>query len=656
MTTTYHDAITAGAAANAATFNAPLSQIDTQLTATQAEITTARSGYASLDGRLSALVLAGGNVATLANGAASAGQKVVTVDSTTGFVAGAYVAYALNGGNVEYNSVDAVNSATQLTMDTNIGTGGILDNTYIAMISASEYQAANAINHSDDLTLRQTVAYLARDAYMPEAYGAVGDGVTDDTAAWQAMLTAIKARSGTSKRALVQMRVGANYLITDSLDCTNVFDIVFDGGSMETTITYADDNATATNRVLFDCLGSGWLTFRNFKVIGDTTDIPAVAISFGRSNTSENAGTNLVERVYIYGYWSLAAIYAISAELTTIRNVWVLANGPDTNTTKYGLYISTKNDLSVGSAVTRSATESSACQWISNCNVGTTNLVDSRFIPIYLHGVGSAAIRDSYVYTYDSMPAVKIAGNNDGVVIDNLLVEGAPDKSIHFAAYSGGGTISDVTLHNCAFGAYANNGIYSDAGTTVRRLSVAGCTGGKTGTSNSYITFAGDVENSDIAGWWTYTAGGVTAANFYYSRLRVSSHTLTISNAAGSEIKTDATGADHYQHFQTNVRIGTVGATNLAQIRDIRTASKSWAPGEIADNGDAGTYVGCAGVTRSDAWFCMAHYAGLDGYNSWEIAAVAGDGAIGVTVVNRTGGAVTPTGTLSVVAWRIAPV
>lgn len=120
MTTTYHTAITMGAAANAATFNTPLAALDAQLVANQAAI--------------DALTLATGNAATLANGAANAGQKIIVVDSTSGFLAGAPIAYTLVGGVIEFNTVGTVDSPTQLTATVNIGTGGIANNTYIAVV------------------------------------------------------------------------------------------------------------------------------------------------------------------------------------------------------------------------------------------------------------------------------------------------------------------------------------------------------------------------------------------------------------------------------------------------------------------------------------------------------------------------------------------
>lgn len=219
MTTNYHTPIPTSPAqeARAALWNSRYSQLDTALddantniAAHQSELVTARSGYASLDARLSAMTVAGGNVATLVAGAASSGQKVVDVDSTTGFVAGAYVAYALDGGNVEYNQIAVVTSSTRLTLENNIGTGGIDDNTYLAMISPSEYQAANSIHHgADELTLRAAMLHVSLSVYSVDAYGAVGDGVTNDTAAIQAALDAADADGG----GTVVFSAGKTYVV-----------------------------------------------------------------------------------------------------------------------------------------------------------------------------------------------------------------------------------------------------------------------------------------------------------------------------------------------------------------------------------------------------------------------------------------------------------
>lgn len=629
MSTNHHTVIGTGAAANASVFNSPLAQLDSAITTNATSIT----GLASTITTLQNSIILGGAAVTLTNGAANAAQKVVTVDSSAQFVAGCYVEYTLVGGVVERNTVDTVDSSTQITLITNIGTGGIADNSPVAVIPVGFYHATMGRYHVAD-------------------FGAVGDGSTDDTAAFVAALAAIRARTGVKiKSSVLQLTPGANYKITGSLNFTDIENVTVDGGDIGAKITYADADG-----VLFDCLGAARLTFRNLTIYGDTSTAPAVCFSFGRSTTSggEDSGVHLVERVNVLGYWSIAAVYNVSSELMHLSDIWLLVSGPDTAGAKYGVYCSGYDDLSVGSEyATRSATASMASPWINNFNIGSANFTTATFIPLtFQRGAGAITVRDGYCYTYDSQPAIKFVGSIEGLLIENMLVEGVPDKSIHFAAYSGAGTINAATIINVALGAYAAVGIYSDAGTTIYRLLVRNCTGGKS-DNTSNITFAGAVNDSDIDTWWTYSAGVFTAANFYHSRLHVREHTLTITSALGSAIFNDATSSNHYYHLQTGLRVGTIAATNLAEINDIRTASKTWSPTEIADDGQAATTVTVSGVTQADGWFCMAHYAGISGYSGWDMSAVAGDGAVGVSIVNRTGGALTPTGTLSVVAWKI---
>lgn len=112
---------------------------------TTAEVLAARDAYASLDARLDTMALVGSSTATLTNGVANAGQKVVVVDSTTGFLAGAPVVYTLVGGVIETNTVSVVNSTVQLTMTTNLGTGGIDDDTYLAVLSLGALVSSGAV-------------------------------------------------------------------------------------------------------------------------------------------------------------------------------------------------------------------------------------------------------------------------------------------------------------------------------------------------------------------------------------------------------------------------------------------------------------------------------------------------------------------------------
>lgn len=98
---------------------------------------------------------------------------------------------------------------------------------------------------------------------------------------------------------------------------------------------------------------------------------------------------------------------------------------------------------------------------------------------------------------------------------------------------------------------------------------------------------------------------------------------------------------------------GAPGATGQGVIRKTRYASKTWSPPEIADGAAASTYVDCSGVDVNGKWFCMASYAGIASADEWILTAYAGYGTVNVALHNKTGGAVTPTGTLAVTAWQI---
>jgi hypothetical protein len=197
MSSLHHTPIATGAAANAATFNAPLSELDTVLAATTAEVAAARSPYTSLDARLDAFVFAGGNVATKANGDSVAAQKVLTVDATTGFIVGAYVAYLLDDTDLEYNVIDTIQAGVSLTLTTNIGTGGVKDDTYVAMISVSEYLAAQSVPHDGTLTLPQAVEYANHSVHNVLAYGASpAASAATNTSAFQAAIDAAEAVGG----------------------------------------------------------------------------------------------------------------------------------------------------------------------------------------------------------------------------------------------------------------------------------------------------------------------------------------------------------------------------------------------------------------------------------------------------------------------------
>lgn len=201
MTTNHHTPIAAGESNAVATINSRLSDLDAAITGGSGQFF-------------------GGNVATLTQGAADAGQTTIVVDSTTGFVAGARVAYILIGGTLEYNVIALVEDAATLTVVTNIGAGGIADNTYIALISEGEYQASVAIEYGNGVvpTLATAMEWSSEGIFNVRAYGAKGDAVTDDTVAINAAMTAARAAGSAAQVGGKVVFPPGKYMVSETIE------------------------------------------------------------------------------------------------------------------------------------------------------------------------------------------------------------------------------------------------------------------------------------------------------------------------------------------------------------------------------------------------------------------------------------------------------
>lgn len=195
MTQNFHDPIQVGESNNPNTVNTRLGDIDAALTNQATELTAAAGPYANLSDRLDSMVLAGGNIASFATVAAPASQPIVNLDSATGFIEGARVAYALAGGSVEYNTIDNVGSFGVVTFANDIGAGGIPENGIVSMISESEYQASQVLTAAEtgvSRTLTTAITWLEREVNV-KAFGAIGDG-SSHLVGGGAALTAAQAK------------------------------------------------------------------------------------------------------------------------------------------------------------------------------------------------------------------------------------------------------------------------------------------------------------------------------------------------------------------------------------------------------------------------------------------------------------------------------
>jgi hypothetical protein len=189
------------------------------------------------------------------------------------------VAYTLVGGTIEYNSIDTVDGATQLTMDTNVGTGGIANDTYISMISPSEYMAANAINHSGTLTLPEAMEYATGGVFNVLSYGASPDAsASANVTAIQAAIDAASALTPPGRVVIPEGSYDFDAPIT--IDTTGVALVGLGGGNsvwLRATDTAASVVVTATGAAIFR------VHIEDIAIVAGTAT-PAVALDLNNAN------------------------------------------------------------------------------------------------------------------------------------------------------------------------------------------------------------------------------------------------------------------------------------------------------------------------------------------------------------------------------------
>lgn len=369
-------------------------------------------------------------------------------------------------------------------------------------------------------------------------YGAVGDGSTDDTAALQATITAARALNvAQGKYAAIFFQQDKIYKTTSPLNLTNADHIVIYGNNA------IIKSYGLNGKVALDMLGSAHIYIEHLHFTSDATNPPSCHVSLGRSTTGggEGASQNTFFHCSFSGYWTAYAIYNDSCELCLITHPTISCSGP--TTAKGGMYYAAYDDESIPSDfVTRSATHSAAITAIEHANVGCANTL-TQFVPFFIgHQAAQVAIRDSFGYTYNSMPVLKTYGDVYGLTISNFLCEGAIDKAIYFAARAGSGTVREVLISGAHLGSNANYGMFQDAGHNIYRLTVQSsecvCSG-----NASAIRFEGAVWMSKIDQWSLLDTGTVYVYDLYYSRVELVYHTITLPHFnVGNEIRAFGAG------------------------------------------------------------------------------------------------------------------
>jgi hypothetical protein len=265
-------------------------------------------------------------------------------------------------------------------------------------------------------------------------YGALGDGVTDDTVAVQAAINV--ARNTTPMKSPVYLPVGA-YKITRSLDATGF-------GSIGPAFYGDGVGASQISAVLteaypvIDFTGTGRAHIHDLWIHGGSAGLQTCATLNARQITTNAGDGAKIDNFFADGTYSKAGMAFISADLSSVRDSGV--TGPTT------IFMGTTDALSVGSKfATFSSVTGNTIMRIDNVAMNAT----ARSGIVYGNG-STLSVKDSYINLSGSAgQGIELVGNGGrNILADNLRIESnnsTTDTCVLYAPAGAGSNAGQLT-------------------------------------------------------------------------------------------------------------------------------------------------------------------------------------------------------------------
>ena len=227
-------------------------------------------------------------------------------------------------------------------------------------------------------TTGRTVQEKLQEVVSVKDFGAIGNGIADDTDAIQAAINAVTSLSGASK--------GGEVFIPPGYYRTTAPILMKHGVSLRGVIARAPGGSyNGSSAIIGDHTGAAILSLKGahccrvvaIALLSSASKVPKTGLLLGR-NSASSAGLHYIEDVNIEGYFSKAAIYSIASE----SNLWVrptytvLGGGA-----LYGFYTSQGDNLSVDSLTGSSNLENTI---IGMEGIHTIN--SSTMVGVYIGG------------------------------------------------------------------------------------------------------------------------------------------------------------------------------------------------------------------------------------------------------------------------------
>lgn len=239
------------------------------------EVQAARGGSADLDARLDALATAAtatsGTGTTTLTAASAATDTTLEVADDEGFNDGDYITVTLDSGALHATTVNGTPAANIITITDGIPTGAnaaignAVSKTLVEVaLARTELASGNGFTP----TLPDTVDAAAGRVFNVQRYGAVGDGSTDDAAAFQA---AIDAAEAAAPATVIIPRATSDYVIGTALSIeTDNVHIVGVGFPTVAASASLDVDTDSPDSAMFFFNGVDHCSIRGLKLDGSS--------------------------------------------------------------------------------------------------------------------------------------------------------------------------------------------------------------------------------------------------------------------------------------------------------------------------------------------------------------------------------------------------